>query len=243
MVGGIMSVDVPKSGQTIQKSDIQDMHESVRTVINNVNPIHIGRESLGIQHFTNSTGVVVHADSIELVGAEKNIMGINSHLPHSAAALISINTTSDPYDLTPNEKYTLVVYFNCRIRRYLDNNLLTTLPDPQVMTMFQILTRFEKSNGTIVDKWMTTSHRGVHFFDHEDNHHVSATWGRSQEIPVSIWSAQSIDGDISVDFQDLVKLRNIMVQAGHLKCGATKYNLSDRVTVSEGTLGFLLFRD
>ena len=238
-----MSVDVPKSGQTIQKSDIQDMHESVRTVINNVNPIHIGRESLGIQHFTNSTGVVVHADSIELVGAEKHIMGINSQMPHSASNLMLINNSGNQYDLIANEKYTIVVYFNCRIRRYLDNNLQTTLPDPQVMTMFKIRMGFKRSDGTTYDKWMTTSHRGVHFFDHEDNHHVSALHGRPQEIPVSIWSAERIDGDEDSSFQDLVKLRNVLVKAGHLQCGATKYNLSDRVTVSEGTLGFLLFRD
>lgn len=223
-----MGVTKPTSGSTITKQSVTNMHDTVRTNINAVDPQLVGPSSFGIPQMDPQSSPLVGFDFVN----------------KDATSIISVNTFGNndfPSDVIPNwqrlndfeldnggsgfttvgaSKY--VVYFTCQVTLAKLVNL-TISPSELIHVCFAIAHEDSLGNETVIqESIMCYGLYGVKdtttFFD--------------QEIPVALWAEFSLESGKIID--------HIRIYSCLLRGGAAVGSITS-VRITSGTSGCFVF--
>lgn len=233
-----MAIVRPDSSTTIDKTDITDMHENVRTDINAVKKSNIGRACFNHHHFQASSNGVVLFSHVENE-IDDAVISSNStdERTNFLANKENVISASLAQSLTSFDgKVYVLVQFNCQIGQYQNAAGDNKNPEEELMAIFGISYVFKNSSGiTQSETLKAESVRCVHFPHNKDYDNTSSA--KTQDITVSLSCVLQFESDET-------ELTTVNAIASLLKGGAPSpgYVSSDKYTILNGTLTILGLR-
>ena len=228
-----MGINTPDSGDTVTKSSITNMHESVRTKINSLDENHIGESSFSFENMQSTGSPLSGYEAVNLDGSAPIVVTHFGTTDVGTVANIGswqeltayrLDNSGAGFTTTSASQY--VVYFTTRLMRARDNDTppVDIASDPKVHAFFGMT--YRDNTGTIVA--IPTSVMGYGLY----GTNPGVTDYVKQEIPVSIWCSFNLPTGQIID--------SIRIYAALIK-GAAAGTIPHDIVLERGTSGCLVF--
>jgi len=234
-----MAIVRPDSSTTIDKTDITDMHENVRTEINAVPASNIGRGCFNHHHFQASSNGVVLFSHVE---NELDDAAISSNATSELGGFLlnkeNVISASLAQSLTSFDgKVYVLVQFNCQIGQYQTAAGDNKNPEEEVMAIFGISYVYKNSLGiTSSETLKAESVRCVHF--PHNKLYDSTSSAKTQDITVSLSCVLKFESDE----QELTTVNAIASLLRGDAPTSPGWAADDKYTILNGTLTILGLR-